>query len=58
MSDQTSTVIDPVCGMSVDPATAATTIEHEGHSYSFCSKGCAKSFTKDPGSFLKAASAG
>ena len=56
MHEQTPTVTDPVCGMSVDPATA-TSIEHEGQTYYFCSKGCAKTFTKDPGAYLKAASA-
>ncbi len=52
MNDQTPTVTDPVCGMSVDTA-AATNVEHEGQAYYFCSKGCAKSFTKDPGAYLK-----
>lgn len=48
MQEQTTTVTDPVCGMTVDPATA-TSIEHEGHAYYFCCKGCAKTFAKDPG---------
>ncbi len=56
MQGQTPTVTDPVCGMAVEPATA-TSIEYEGHTYYFCCKGCAKSFTKDPGAYLKAGSA-
>ena len=56
MQEQTSTVTDPVCGMTVDPDTA-TSIEHEGHTYYFCAKGCANTFSKDPGAYLKAACA-
>ena len=54
MHDQTPTVIDPVCGMSVDPATAATSIEHEGHTYYFCSQHCARTFAADPAAYEKA----
>ncbi len=56
MTDQTTTVTDPVCGMSVDPAKA-TSIEYEPHTYYFCCKGCAKTFTKDPGAYLKSSGA-
>ncbi|NMM33114.1 MAG: heavy metal translocating P-type ATPase [Phycicoccus sp.] len=41
-------VTDPVCGMNVDAAQAAASVEHEGHTYSFCSQGCAATFTADP----------
>jgi len=27
---------DPVCGMSVDPAQAKATAEHQGRTYYFC----------------------
>ncbi len=47
-SDGATLVTDPVCGMKIDPTTAATTREHEGTSFSFCSTGCAESFDKDP----------
>ena len=57
MHDQTPTVTDPVCGMSVDPATAATSIEHEGHTYHFCSQRCAQTFAADPGAHVNAPSA-
>ena len=53
MHDQSPMVSDPVCGMSVDPATA-TSIEYEGHTYYFCSKRCAKTFAADPGAHVKA----
>jgi P-type Cu+ transporter len=55
MSEESPQVTDPVCGMSVDPATAATSVEHEGHTYYFCGKGCAKSFNADPGKYTNAA---
>lgn len=44
---------DPVCGMKVDPATAPATVEFEGQTYYFCSKGCAKKFSANPQSYLK-----
>lgn len=41
-------VTDPVCGMSIDPKTAAATREHDGTTFYFCSTGCAASFDADP----------
>ena len=43
---------DPVCGMSVDPATAAATREYEGVTYYFCNPGCAEKFSQNPASYL------
>jgi YHS domain-containing protein len=40
--------IDPVCGMEVDPKTAAGKSEYQGQTYYFCSAGCKKSFDKEP----------
>src|SRR5439155_16626632 len=51
-----TTVLDPVCGMTVDPARAAGQVEHQGQMYYFCSKGCAAKFTADPERFLARAS--
>lgn len=34
------TVIDPVCGMSVDPATTPHVATHDGAHHYFCSAGC------------------
>src|SRR5450755_562906 len=45
---------DPVCGMSVDPQTAARTVQHSGANYYFCSLPCAGRFTADPEKFLAA----
>ncbi len=44
--------IDPVCGMSVDPARAAGRHEHKGQTYYFCSAGCQKRFAAHPEKFL------
>jgi P-type Cu+ transporter len=37
---------DPVCGMTVDPATAAAKVERDGTTTYFCSKECAARFEK------------
>ena len=54
MSEESPKATDPVCGMTVDPTTAAASVEHEGRTYYFCAKGCAKSFTADPGKYANA----
>jgi YHS domain-containing protein len=41
-------VKDPVCGMEIDPKTAAGKSEYQGQTYYFCSAGCKKSFDKEP----------
>lgn len=51
------TAIDPVCGMTVDPATADASVEHDGETYHFCCHGCADSFANDPASYLEGAEA-
>ncbi len=43
-----ATVTDPVCGMRVDPTTAAAAREHDGETFYFCSPGCAATFDTDP----------
>ena len=40
---------DPVCGMSVDPATEKFSAEHAGETYYFCSSKCHEKFQADPG---------
>ncbi|MEO6910416.1 MAG: HAD-IC family P-type ATPase, partial [Edaphobacter sp.] len=50
-TDQTPTK-DPVCGMTVNPAKAAATIDHAGTSFHFCSQGCATKFRTDPEKYL------
>jgi xanthine dehydrogenase accessory factor len=36
--------IDPICGMTVDPATARFRTEHDGKTYWFCAAGCQAAF--------------
>ncbi|MBB3228716.1 Cu+-exporting ATPase [Luteibacter sp. Sphag1AF] len=43
---------DPVCGMTVDPATAKYSAEHHGTTYYFCGARCKDRFVADPQSFL------
>ncbi|HEU4646720.1 MAG TPA: YHS domain-containing protein, partial [Burkholderiales bacterium] len=47
-SGATMAAKDPVCGMQVEPAKAAGTLEHDGTSYYFCSRHCLETFRKDP----------
>jgi P-type Cu+ transporter len=47
------THIDPVCDMTVDPASAAGQYEYQGKKYYFCSKYCVDVFRKSPEAFLK-----
>ncbi len=44
---------DPVCGMDVDPKSAAGKSEYQGKTYYFCSLGCKKEFDQSPEKFLK-----
>ncbi len=49
-----ATAIDPVCGMTVDPARALTH-QAEGRHYYFCSPGCRDTFAANPAQYLKPA---
>jgi P-type Cu+ transporter len=48
----TGIVRDPVCGMSVDPATAKHRVEHAGRNYLFCSRACRDQFVADPARYV------
>lgn len=39
---------DPVCGMEVDPNSAAGSTVHNGKTYYFCSTGCMRRFEEAP----------
>jgi Cu+-exporting ATPase len=43
---------DPVCGMAVDPATAAHRAQHGGATYYFCGNRCLERFTAEPARYL------
>ena len=44
----TAKVVDPICGMKIDPATAAATREDDTTTFYFCSTSCAQTFDSDP----------
>jgi P-type Cu+ transporter len=44
--------IDPVCGMTVQPATAAGSYEYQGKTYYFCATSCLTKFRIDPIHYL------
>ncbi|MEO7689171.1 MAG: heavy metal translocating P-type ATPase [Sphingomonas sp.] len=48
-----TSAIDPVCGMTVDPATTTHNAQHGGHAYHFCSAGCCAKFVANPDAYLR-----
>ena len=50
-------VLDPVCGMTIDPATAAGHAEYQGKTYNFCSPSCLTKFKADPARYVMATKA-
>jgi Cu+-exporting ATPase len=52
-SKRSAFVIDPVCGMTVDPARAAGKQKHGTETYYFCSRRCMVKFIADPEAVLK-----
>ena len=50
-----SATVDPVCGMTVDPATSKHRSSHQGDTVHFCSAGCKAKFDAEPARFLKPA---
>ena len=60
MQDAPSTVIDPVCGMTVEVASAEAaglTHEHLGRTYAFCRAECMRAFQEDPHTYVARAEA-
>lgn len=47
-----TTAIDPVCGMTVDIATAKHKSEYQGQTYYFCAPGCKRAFDAHPEQYL------
>ncbi len=43
---------DPVCGMTVEVASARHVFEHGGEVYYFCCSGCQRSFEREPKAYL------
>ncbi len=50
-------VLDPVCGMTIDPADAAGHADYKGQTYYFCSTSCLDRFRANPAQFLDAEAA-
>ena len=46
-------VSDPVCGMEIDPKTAATKMDYQGTTYFFCSDACHNKFMSEPKKYAK-----
>jgi 3-oxoadipate enol-lactonase len=44
---------DPVCGMEVNPKSAAGELDYQGKTYYFCSLGCKKEFNLSPEKYMK-----
>src|SRR5579871_930226 len=51
-TEPANTSKDPVCGMTVNKASAKHTAEHGGDAYYFCSAGCVSKFKADPEKYL------
>lgn len=51
-SADANSVLDPVCGMTVDPHVGKPTYDHQGHIYHFCSAGCQAKFAANPEHYL------
>jgi Cu+-exporting ATPase len=49
---EAGSVIDPVCGMSVDPHTTPHRHTYQGRPYYFCSAGCHTKFAADPARYV------
>ena len=51
-TDGNASVRDPVCGMTVDPATSRHRFDYRGETYYFCSASCRTKFAADPQKYL------
>ncbi len=47
-----NSVVDPVCGMEVEPGTTDLTAQINEETYYFCAESCRKSFVKNPKKYL------
>jgi len=56
MKNSVLEALDPVCGMTVEIATAHFTSEYNGKTYYFCAAGCKRSFDKEPQKYVQSES--
>lgn len=47
-----ATVKDLVCGMEIDPETAAAKLDYKGKTYYFCALSCRDKFQADPEKYI------
>ena len=52
---QKKSVIDPVCGMTVDQHISKIVATIQGQTYYFCAEGCRQTFIADPQKYLNPA---
>ena len=52
-STPSNEVVDPVCGMTIDPADAVGHVQHKGETYYFCNQQCLERFQATPDAFLE-----
>ncbi len=52
VGSEAASATDPVCGMTVDPATARASCVHDGTTYYFCCPSCRTKFQADPARYL------
>ena len=53
INETLNSVLDPVCGMQIDPNNAAAQSTYQGKTYYFSSEKCKNSFDKDPEKYTK-----
>ena len=46
-------VVDPVCGMTIDPADAVGHVDYNGQTYDFCAESCLQRFKADPARYVE-----
>jgi P-type Cu+ transporter len=51
-STSITAVVDPVCGMTVDPSAVKWHVAHAGKTYHFCSSRCVTKFQREPDKYL------
>lgn len=59
-AERPTTLVDPVCGMTVSVATAEAAgllLEHEGRTWAFCRAGCRRAFLDEPAEYVARAEA-
>lgn len=51
-ADGAQLVTCPVCHMDMEPADAASTLDHEGVTYHFCAVPCERAFAREPAKYV------